>query len=231
MSGQEFRMARRARGWTQKKAAVRMGVSQTYVALLERGKRKFPSKLARKAVVALNLDPVSLPVRNAVGGTEADTLARQLAALGYPGFAYLHGLHKRNPAEVLLTALAQQELESRLVEALPWLLLNYSRMADVCREWLLEQARLRNLTNRLGFVASTAKLVLENRRETQSERYRALTQMEKDLNHSLLAREDTLCQASLSQAERDWLKENRPEMASKWNLLTNWKPEFLQYAD
>lgn len=230
MSGQEFKKARQTRGWTQEEAAVRMGVSQAYVALLERGKRKFPSKLARKAVVALKLDPVSLPVRNAVGHTTADTLARQLAALGYPGFAYLRGAHKRNPAEVLLTALAQEELESRLTEALPWLLLNYSKMAQVCKEWLFEKTRLKNLTNRLGFVVSTAKLVLENRGETQSERYRALMQMENDLQNSLLAREDTLCQASLSPAERTWLRDTRPETASKWNVLTDWRPEFLQYA-
>lgn len=231
MTGQEFKMARRKLGWTQTDTASRLGVSQTYVALLERGKRKFPARLARKAVVALNLSPVSLPMKPArTPHMKAEMLARQLATLGYPGFAHLHGLQKRNPAELLLTALAQDDLEARLAEALPWLLLNYSQMTEVCRDWLLQQARLRNLTNRLGFVVATAKQVLDNKGETTSERYRGLRQMEDDLYHSLLAQEDTLCQTSLSPNERAWLKDNRPEIARRWNLLTDWKPEFLQYA-
>lgn len=232
MTAQEFKMARRGRGWTQNDIARHLGVSQTYVALLERGKRNFTAKLARKAVTALQLSPVSLPVRAEMvrAETEGETLARQLAALGYPGFLHLRPLHKRNPAEVLLTALSQENLESRLAEALPWLMLKYSEMTDVCGEWLLEQARLRTLTNRLGFVVSTAKQVLETRGETTTQRYRALTQMEQQLFPSRLAEEDTLCQASLSRPERAWLSENRPETARAWNVLTNWKPEHLQYA-
>jgi len=232
MTAHEFKMARKGRGWTQNDVGRHLGVSQTYVALLERGKRNFPAKLARKAVTALELSPVLLPLRTEILRAEikAETLARWLAALGYPGFAYLRPLRKRNPAEVLLTALAQANLESRLAEALPWLMLNYSEMTDVCREWLLDQCRLRNLTNRLGFVVSTAKQVLENRGETTSQRYRRLAQMEQQLFPSRLAEEDTLCQASLSHSERAWLMENRPETARTWNVLTDWKPEHLQYA-
>ena len=51
----------------------------------------------------------------------AATLAQDLAALGYPGFAHLarRGGAAKHPGAVLLTALAQPELEARPVEALP----------------------------------------------------------------------------------------------------------------
>ncbi|HKC70368.1 MAG TPA: hypothetical protein VKB60_02040, partial [Terriglobales bacterium] len=71
-----------------------------------------------------------------------------MAALDYPGFAYLRAGWKRNPAEVLVSALAQPNLEPRLTEALPWLLLRYA--AQLNRDWLAQQARLYKLSNRLG---------------------------------------------------------------------------------
>jgi hypothetical protein len=49
-----------------------------------------------------------------------ENLASDLAALGYPGFAYLRASPKRAPAEVVLSALQVANLEPRLVEALPW---------------------------------------------------------------------------------------------------------------
>jgi len=230
MTAQEFKLARQERRWTQVETAERLGVSQTYVALLEQGKRKFPAKLARKVVTVLHMNPGSLPVETGRLQADAETLARQFSALGYPGFAYMRPARKRNPVELLLAALAQDNLEPRLTEALPWLLLHYSGMTDVCKDWLLEQVRLRNLTNRLGFVVTTAKQVLENRGETTSQRYRDLEQLEKALYPSRLVEEDTLCQSSLSQHERAWLKENRPDAARTWNLLTDWQPQHLQYV-
>jgi len=69
----------------------------------------------------------------------AETLSQQLAALEYPGFAYMrsHG-PKRNPAEVLVDALSNDRLEARVLEALPWLLLRHS---NTDWAWLVEQAR------------------------------------------------------------------------------------------
>ena len=53
-----------------------------------------------------------------------------------PGFAYLHRRRsKRNPGELLLTAVAQDRLEARLFEALPWLVLKYWEM-DI--GWLVQ---------------------------------------------------------------------------------------------
>ncbi len=220
--------ARAQNGWTQFETARRMGVSQPYWALLESGKRKGPERLVRKAVRVLGLSPTllpaSVPEQSRVSG---DELVRALAGLGYPGFAYVRSGWRRNPAEVLLLALQQDELESRVTEALPWLLL---RFPDMDTRWLASTARLLNVPNRLGFVADLARRVAERRDGPHSERSRRLGELVAELDNSRLAREDTLSQASLSQAEREWLRNNRPDEARYWNLLTNWRPEHLQYA-
>ena len=127
---------------------------------------------------------------------------------------------------MLLTALAQPSLDSRVAEALPWLLLHYP---EVDSDWLVSQARLLNLTNRLGFVVDLAKRVLERRSETNSSRYCALTRLSEALDSSRLAVEDTFGR-ELTETERNWLRANRPQEAQFWNLLTNWQPEFLQYT-
>jgi DNA-binding XRE family transcriptional regulator len=226
----EFKRARKDRKWTQQKIAKRLGVSQTYVALLERGKRQFSPHLGRKAVRVLNMSPAALPVTKNPFSLSADRLAYELGALGYPGFAHLRSVRKRNPAEVLLTALAQDNLEARVTEALPWLLLQYAEMSDANKKWLLAEARLRNLTNRLGFVATLSKEVARRSGDTTSQRYQSLLKLEEDLLQSRLDREDTLCQSSLSLNEREWLKEVRPQEAVNWHLLTDWRPEHLPYV-
>ncbi len=57
MSGTELKMSRKQRQWTQVQAAVRLGVSQPYLALLEADKRKLPRKLARRATNLYGLSP------------------------------------------------------------------------------------------------------------------------------------------------------------------------------
>jgi len=225
MSGEALRKARKQRGWTQAQAGARLGVSQAYVALLEKGRRPVPDDLARKAVREFKLSPVLLPAEEP-STVKAEKLARDLSRLGYPGFAYMRGGWLKNPGEVLLSAVAQPNLDSRLAEALPWLLLHYS---DVDSDWLVRQARLLNLTNRLGFVVDLAKQVLERNSETNSPRYWALTRLSETLGAGRLAGEDTLGQ-SLTETERNWFRANRPQEARFWNLLTNWQPEFLQFT-
>ena len=44
MTGQQLREARKLKGWNQQQAAQRLGVSQTYLSLLEKGKRRMPEK-------------------------------------------------------------------------------------------------------------------------------------------------------------------------------------------
>jgi transcriptional regulator with XRE-family HTH domain len=221
-----LRAARKRLKLTQKQAAVRLGVSQPYLSLLEKGERRLPPELAKKAFSALHLPATSLPLREASARTRGD-LGRQLAALGYPGFAYMRHGWRRNPADVLLAALAKNDLESRLVEALPWLLMRYS---DMDRKWLTEQARLRNLSNRLGFVVTLAKKTCERKGDTSSSTYRNLEALEKDLQQSRLDREEVFGKSRVSPRELEWLRENRPPEAKYWHLLTNWKPEHLQYA-
>ena len=57
-----------------------------------------------------------------------------------------------------------------------------------------------------------------------------LRQVEEILDRARLVREDTLCQESLSEAERRWLRQTRPTEASHWNLLTDLKAQLLPYA-
>jgi transcriptional regulator with XRE-family HTH domain len=228
MTGVDLKTRRKGLGLTQKEASARMGVSQPYLALLENGKRRLSEKLLRKTMHLYGLSPTVLsPSSNPARPVGADQLARELAALGYPGFAYMRSGWKKNPAEVLVTALAQPDLESRVTEALPWLVLNYP---ELDRDWLVMQARLGNLSNRLGFVVDLAKSVAERHATADSCRVHSLMQLKEVLRASRLDVEDTLCQESLSARERDWLRENRPDEARFWHLLTKWRPEHLQYA-
>jgi hypothetical protein len=126
---------------------------------------------------------------------------------------------------VLLTALAQDDLESRLVEALPWVLLKY---ADVDRGWLVQEAKARDLQNRLGFVVSLARQLAE--RAGDPFKTKMLKDLEDTLEGSRLLREDTLCKASVPEPERRWLEKHRPEGARHWNLLTDWTADTLRYA-
>lgn len=228
MTGKEFKHARRQRGWTQGDVAARLGISQTYVSLLERDRRHFAPGLARKAVALLRMSPSSLPLR--LRGSSDTELTRQLSALGYPGFAHVRPARRRNPAEVLLAALGKDNLEARVAEALPWLLLQYGAMSEGCKEWMVKKARLLGLTNRLGFTVTLAKQVAERKGETTSDVYQALAQLEQELFRTRLAEPDTFCQVHLSQRQRKWLENARPEAAKQWNLLTNWQPEHLLYA-
>lgn len=229
MTAYEFKQARKQRRLTQQGVARVLGVSQAYVALLEKGKRSFPDTLARKAVVRLQMNPLALPLKEHKRSLSAEQVAKQLASLGYPGFASMRSAWKRNPVQVLLDALAQDNLEARLTEALPWLLTNYANMSKLNRDWMQEQARVRNLTNRLGFVVTLAMQVLARKGQMASDRYNSLALLEANLKQSRLDKEDTLCQ-SLSTAEKEWLKETRPKEAEFWHLLTDWRPEHLQYA-
>ena len=155
-----------------------------------------------------------------------ETLALELAALGYPGFAHLRAeLATRTPAELVFTAIRQPELESRIVEALPWVLLAYP---ELDWPWLREQARHSGLQNRLGFLTNVARrLAIQHGEPGKAER---LAREEAALEPSRLLREDTLCHASLTNAERRYLLEHRPSEAQHWRLLTDIAPQYLDHA-
>ena len=227
MRHQDLQLARRRRGWSQQEAAARLGVSQPYLSMLESGKRPLPPRLSRKLARVYSLAPTTLPLPRNLVSTDNQALAEGLTQLGYPGFAYLRTRRrKRNPAEVLLAALAMDDCEARLVEALPWLLLRYG---DLDTNWLTQQARLHNLQNRLGFVVNLARRVAESTQRYQH-RATALRQLEQELECSRLAVEDTLCRASLPAAMRRWLEKQRSPEAAHWRLLTDWRPEHLRYV-
>jgi len=228
MTGMEFKKARKEMGWSQCEVAERLGVSQTYVAFLERGERSFTPELARKTVTLLKMNPSALPLEPRASKNN-DWMTRQLSALGYPGFAHVRPVPRRNPVEVLVEALAMKDLEPRVAEALPWLLLRYG-VTNKIKDWLVTQARSRNLTNRLGFTVTLAKQVAEQKGDTTSEVYQTLMQLEQELLRSRLAEPDTFCLRHLTERQREWLETARPDAAKRWNLLTTLQPGHLQYV-
>jgi transcriptional regulator with XRE-family HTH domain len=227
MQTQHLRTLRKQARLTQQQVAKRLGVSQGYVSLCEAGRRTPSVSLMKKVATVYRLSPTALPVHSTDRLSEVDSreLAASLAALGYPGFSYMHSRRRVNPAAVLLAALAQKNLESRVAEALPWILLRYP---DVDNHWLVREAKLHNVQNRLGFVVSMARSLAE--RTSGSKSLPALAQLQQELELCRLAREDTFCQESLSEPERNWLREQRPPNARHWNLLTDWTPETIRYA-
>lgn len=76
----------------------------------------------------LNLPATALPLRSEEVATAMSSRKRdfgaELGALGYPGFSYLRGRRRRNPAEVLLEALNELNLDARVAEGLPWSAMN-----------------------------------------------------------------------------------------------------------
>jgi transcriptional regulator with XRE-family HTH domain len=230
MTPSDLRRARQAAGLSQVQAAARLRVSQPYLAMLETGSRRLTPALARRAMRAYCLPATVLPPAELAPSSlnrGADSLARDLSTLGYPGFAHLRPKRwkPRNPSEVLLAALAHDDLEARLVEALPWLVLKY---CPLDRDWLVEHAKLHDLQNRLGFILTLARRLAE--RAGDEPKARAVSDLVAALERSRLAREDTFCRASLASAERRWLKTHRSVDAKHWNLLTDWTVDAVRYA-
>jgi transcriptional regulator with XRE-family HTH domain len=228
MTHEQLKAGRLRAGLTQKQAASALGVSQPYLSQLEMGQRPVTPELARSAVALYRLPATALPMREAPSaGNVADAaqLARQLSGLGYPGFAHLRA-RKANPAAVVLEALLQRDLETRLAEALPWVLLTYP---DLDWSWLVRHAKLQDVQNRLGFLVAVAKDLAADRAEFNPA-FRQLSAVEQQLERARLAREDTLCRESMPDAERRWLKTSRSALARHWNLLTGLTADQLSYA-
>ena len=213
-----MKRAREARGWTQAEAAERLGVSQGYVSLLESGGRPVSRRLASTLHGTLRLSPSALPPSDL--NLDPDRLPGVLGALGYEPFGYLRG-RLLNPTTVLLSALRQKDVPSRVVEALPWLALHFP---DLNRDWLVERAKLHDVQNRLAYVVALASELAD---AGVAARLRELVLR---LEPSRLAREDTLCHDSMTEAERRWLRQQRSPQARHWNLLTDLRREHLPYA-
>ena len=229
MDGTMLREARQNKNWTQQQTARALGVTQAYLSMLEKGRRTVSESFVRKALKVLDLPPTALPLSSedsvAPLPSRKHDFTEDLAALGYPGFAYLRTKVQQNPAGVLLDALNEPNLDARVAEGLPWLALTY---ADMDWDWLVRNVKIRDRQNRLGFAVSLASEVAESKND--SERARKLRQRLQVLESARLAREDTFCHDSMTQVEREWLREHRSSVAAHWNLLTDMKGEHLAYA-
>jgi len=228
MTNQQFKAGRLQARLTQMQAAERLGLSQPYLSQLERSQRPVTPELARLATKVYGLPPTCLPVHETTTSgkdLDASRLARQLSGLGYPGFAHLRA-EQTNPADLVLQSLVQRDLEVRLTEALPWVLGTYP---DLDWPWLTDQVKLKDVQNRLGFLVGMTKELAVSRGKFGSA-LKLLSAVEVKLEHSRLAREDTLCRESMPAAERRWLKSNRSPLAQHWNLLTGLTVDELSYA-
>lgn len=226
MTGSDLKSARLDSRWTQAEAALRLGVSQAYLSMVERGTRPVSADLAASVVRVFGITPTDRPLYMPEGvRCDESFFKMSLAELGYPGFQYLEGTVALNPAVLLLAALDSDELDARVTEALPWIPYRFPNMDW---DWLTREAKLRNLQNRLAYVVALARDVAISREAADVAG--TLEMRLAILERSRLANEDTLCKSSLSQAERHWLRSHRPASAAHWQLLTDLKAEDLQHV-
>jgi len=230
MTSTDLKNVRQRAEWTQSRLASRLGVTQAYLSLMESGKRRVPDRISQSLAHLFHLPASALPFTRSTGLEKTVTdssVAEDLSRLGYPGLAYRRKRGQvRNPAELLLMALALDELDPRLAEALPWLLLKFDGL-DLA--WLRSRAKAMDLQNRLGFTAALAREVAE-RNPAYRSRSAEIQELEQALEPSRLAREDTYGRRETSKRMRAWLRENRSAAAKHWNLLTDLKTEHLSYA-
>ena len=225
MTGEELRETREQLRWTQKHAAAKLRVSQPYLSLLENGLRPVSANLVERLAKHTPVPATALPLKEE-SVFDPQTFAASLGSLGYPRFSYLSDSRRRqNPAVLLLTALRQDQLEPRLTEALPWLLLLYPKLNW---NWLVERAKRHNLQNRLGFLVSLARQLAEKQGASGSAN--TLARVEHQLEDARLAKVDALSRR-LTQAERQYFQDHRSPTARHWNLLTGLSADTLQYAE
>src|SRR6185312_9955059 len=222
MTAEQWTTGRTRSGLTQVAAARALKVSQPYLSQLETGLRTASTQLARNAARLYKLSPTALPLPEPLVAQPSppDDLQNRLASLGYPGFEHLRARPTSNPAEVVLGAVVQRDLDPRLVEALPWVLKTYP---DLNWEWLRDRVKLQNAQNRLGYLVHlSAELAGASPQ---------LAHWENELEEARLASEGTLCRDSMREPERKWLRTNRSAAAAHWNLLTGITTEQLPYAN
>ena len=200
---------RRNHKLTQARAASLLGVSQPYLSLLEKGARPLTKTVrARMKSVSASRPHDSLD----------DRFREQLSALGYPPFGHVPAARpKPLPEAFLISVLTQPDVTARVVEALPWVIRTYA--AEMNFPWLVQQAKLRNLRNQLGFLLRVSS-------SNDSELTAAADALEK----ARLLEEATLCWDSMPLATRKWLSKHRSSLAKHWNLVTMLQQEQSQHA-
>jgi len=205
-------------------------VTQPYLSMLENGSRPVPNRLAHRLAEVLDTLPTDLPVEASPGTLPAPSSAElvdELSSLNYPGFAYLRrGKARVNPAQLLLSALAAEALDARLAEALPWLLLRFDQLDT---EFLVREAKLSDLQNKLGFVVALARQVAE-RNPMFRGRLDELHGLEQRLDRSRLVREHTFGPREKTPKLTSWVRDHRSSLAKHWNVLSDLRTEDLPYA-
>jgi transcriptional regulator with XRE-family HTH domain len=228
MTRSDLRHFREKRGWTQQELAQRLQVSQTLVSLWEKGERRLPARRLRQLRrLGMQLDPLALPMRNKSSLGIVVDYGKELSNLAYPGFEHSRdGDPRWNPAELLVRALSEKNLDRRVAEALPWLVLRYWEMDW---GWVWREVKVRDLQNRLGFTLTLARKLAVQQKE-ESDAALRLRELEESLRGSLLAKEDTYCYEGMTEAERTWLRTKRSPEASTWNVLSDLEPGYLTHA-
>jgi transcriptional regulator with XRE-family HTH domain len=226
MTKDQLKAGRLKSGLTQVKAAAKLGLSQPYLSLLESGARKVTEGVAHAAARLYHLESPLLrtPEPPRLGDVQRK-LPHQLAALGYPGFSHLRKSPPTNPALVALEAVSGDNLDGRVAEAMPWVLERYPEL-----DWkgLMTYAKVRNVQNRLGFFVTLARELAE--RGSNAEASAKLKEAEEELELSRLAAETTLGRDSMPEAEKRWLRKNRPPQAKRWNVLSSLTAAELPYG-
>jgi transcriptional regulator with XRE-family HTH domain len=62
MTGDQLKAARLASSWTQNDAAAKLGVTQAYLSMVERGTRTVSTELAARVVAVLKVPATALPL-------------------------------------------------------------------------------------------------------------------------------------------------------------------------
>lgn len=227
MTGSQLKQVRKERDWNQIEAAKHLGLTQGYLSLLEKGERRLTKAITEKAVRVFKLPAMNLPVREDLAqlpSADNKKLAAALSAIGYPGFSHIKPDGLKNPAEILVAALASDKLDARIVEALPWLVLTF---ADLKWGKIIEAAKINDSQNRLGFIISLAGKLA--RLKGMPKRANQLKKQESMLQNSRLLKEDILAGGKLTETEKRWIRQNRLPEAEFWNVLSDLKPEHLNY--
>jgi hypothetical protein len=202
-------------------------ISEVY--LLDRtfpGGRRIPSgKHHVWDKVFVRVQQADQPVEATEPDCDSARLAKEVAALGYPGFRHLRKGPKSDPADVLLFAVSSDDPEIRIIEALPWIAVHYFQL-----DWerLIDQAVQRQVQNRLGFIVTLARRTAE--KQGPHEAARSLSRVEDAIRRKRLDYGDTSWPSSLAEAELSWLRHSRTNDAADWNLLTGVNFEHLSYA-
>ena len=169
-----------------------------------------------------------LPVSDAFEPVEADApyLTESLAKLGYPGLAYVRTrLTRKNPAEVLLTALIRQLRESRGGSPS---MVAFAVLAEGIY-LVIGPSEKTQSPESFGVCCQSCETGVRERSSKRSQNPSASRTRSKTRRKPLGQRRFFL-QATRTPGEREWLLQNRPEEARHWNLLADLRPEHLQYA-